>query len=472
MRLPPARLALVALVALLVLAALPAGAEPPAQAPASREQVRLTFAPVVRQVAPAVVNIYTKRIVRAQVSPLFADPLFRQFFGEVPGLSRERVQRSLGSGVLIGADGTVITNHHVIKDADEVTVVLSDRREFEAKIVGSDERSDLAVLKIAAKGETFPTLVIGDSDRLEVGDLVLAIGNPFGVGQTVTQGIVSALSRTNVAGGSEVRSFIQTDASINPGNSGGALVDMDGRLIGINSAIYSKDGGSNGIGFAIPSALVRSVVASLSANGRVVRPWIGASGQAVTADLAQALGLPRPYGVLVNTLRPDSPAARAGLREGEVIVAVDGHEVDDPEALRFRLATRPLGSDVTLSVRHGTSERQIPVRLVAPPESPARDRTEIGGRTPLSGAVLVNLNPAVADELGLDSAASGVLIAEIRRGSLAERLGFQPGDLLVRVNDRPIPAVADAKRELAATPARWTLVINRGGETLSLSLGG
>ncbi|TAN70952.1 MAG: DegQ family serine endoprotease, partial [Magnetospirillum sp.] len=418
-----------------------------------------------------VVNIYTKRVVHMAASPMFADPFFRRFFGEVPGMTRDRVQSSLGSGVLIGADGTVVTNHHVIKDADEVTVVLSDRREFEARIVGSDERSDLAVVKIDSKGETFPTLVLGDSDRVEVGDVVLAIGNPFGVGQTVTQGIISALARTNV-GVSDFRSFIQTDAAINPGNSGGALVDMDGKLIGINTAIYSKDGGSNGVGFAIPTALVRNVVAGISKGGKVVRPWLGAGGQAVTADLAQALKLARPLGVLINNVHRDSPAARAGLQNGDVIVAVQGREVDDPEAMRFRLATLPVGGDAQLTVLRGGAERQISVRLIAPPEIPARDTTEIGGRNPFSGATIVNVNPALAEEIGIDSGLSGVLVLGVRRGSVAHRLGVQPGDLILRINDKPVTSVADAKQLMAGERPRWSITINRNGETMTQVIGG
>jgi serine protease Do len=456
---------------LALLAAAPAARAETQVVPTSREQVRLTFAPVARQVAPAVVNIYTKRVVRAAASPLFADPFFRRFFGDVPGMSQERVQRSLGSGVMIAADGTVVTNHHVIKDADEVTVILSDRREFEARIVGSDERSDIAVLKIEGGRESFPTLPLGDSDAIEVGDVVLAIGNPFGVGQTVTQGIVSALARTNV-GASDVQSFIQTDAAINPGNSGGALVDLQGRLIGINTAIYSKDGGSNGIGFAIPTALVRQVAASIAKGGKVVRPWLGASGQAVTADLAQAMKLPRPIGVLVNHIHPDSPAARAGIRDGDIITAVEGREVDEPEGLRFRLATLPIGGDARLTVLRSGSELNVPVRLVAPPENPPRDQTEIAGRNPFAGATLVNLNPALAEELGMNSTLNGVMIFGIRRGSVAARLGLQPGDMLLKVNDRQVTSVAEARRLLGAESARWAITIKRNGEVMSLVLGG
>ncbi len=444
------------------------------QVPTSRAGIQQSFSPLVKQAAPAVVNIYTKRVVKAAASPLLADPFFRRFFGDrlPPGMTQDRVQRSLGSGVIVTNDGTVITNHHVIKDADEVTVVLADRREFEATIVGSDERTDLAVLKIETpKGERLPTLTLGDSDAVEVGDLVIAIGNPFGVGQTVTSGIVSALARTNV-GVSDYRSFIQTDAAINPGNSGGALVDMNGQLIGINSAIYSKDGGSNGIGFAIPAALVRTVWSSITQTGKVVRSWLGVSGQPVTNELAQAMHLPRPIGVLVNDINRDSPAIRGGLKSGDVITHVNGREVDDPEGLRFRLATLPPGSDAQLSVLRDGAERTVTVRLIPPPENPPSDTSEITGNTPLAGAVIANINPALAEENNLPSSASGVVILRIRRGSIANRLQFQPGDILVKINDRPVTSVAEAKRLMDRDRGGWVITLNRGGETLSLQVGG
>ncbi|MCC7167320.1 MAG: trypsin-like peptidase domain-containing protein, partial [Rhodospirillales bacterium] len=297
--------------ALFALAALPAWAQ---SVPQSRDQIRLSFAPLAKQTAPAVVNIYTRKVVQTRqvVSPFMNDPFFQRFFGEQfgMGMPQERIQRSLGSGVIVGAEGVIVTNHHVIKDSDEITVVLSDRREFEAQLVGSDERTDLAVLRIQTKGEKLPALDWGDSDALEVGDLVLAIGNPFGVGQTVTSGIVSALARTT-AGITDFQFFIQTDAAINPGNSGGALITMDGKLVGINTAIYSRDGGSNGIGFAIPAAMGRSVVGGILATGKPIRPWLGAAGQTVTAEIAQSLGLAKPMGVFVNNLHPGGPAEKA-----------------------------------------------------------------------------------------------------------------------------------------------------------------
>jgi len=459
-----------AALALLLAAATPAFSQ---AVPTSREQIQQSFSPVVKQAAPAVVNIYTKRVVKTAASPLFADPFFRRFFGDnlPPGVTKERVQRSLGSGVILTGDGTVITNHHVIKDADEVTVMLADRREFEAQIIGSDERSDLAVLKIDTKAEQLPVLPLGDSDAIEVGDLILAIGNPFGVGQTVTSGIVSALARTNV-GITDYRSFIQTDAAINPGNSGGALVDMSGKLVGINTAIYSRDGGSQGIGFAIPTALVKNVVASITQTGKAVRPWLGASGQAVTNELAQALKLPRPVGVLINAVHKDSPAAKAGLKVGDVVTLVNGREVDDAEGMRFRLATLAPGADAKMTLVRDGVEKTVSVHLIAPPEVPARDATDVGGATPFAGATIANLNPALAEEVGMATSATGVMVLRIRRGSIAHRLQIQPGDIILRINDTPVASVADAKRLLSAERLQWRITVNREGETLSLQIGG
>jgi Do/DeqQ family serine protease len=293
-------------------------------------ELKLSFAPIVQRVAPAVVNVYAAKVVENR-NPLFDDPLFRRFFGS-PDMPRERVQRSLGSGVIVDPSGLVVTNNHVIEGASEIKVALSDKREFEAEVVLKDPRTDLAIMRIKDQRERFPAIEFGDSDDLQVGDVVLAIGNPFAVGQTVTQGIVSALARTQI-GITDYQFFIQTDAAINPGNSGGALVDVHGRLAGINTAIYSRSGGSIGIGFAIPANMVKVVVASARGGGAaVLRPWLGAKLQAVTAEIAESLSLKRPSGALVATVSPRSPASRAGLRTGDVIVAIDGQIVDDPNA--------------------------------------------------------------------------------------------------------------------------------------------
>lgn len=441
------------------------------QVPGSAEEVTLSFAPLVKKAAPAVVNIYTRKVVQTrQVSPLFNDPFFRRFFGEGFGRGlgqpQQRVQNSLGSGVIVNADGLIVTNHHVIDGADEITVVLADRRDFEATVVGKDERTDLAVLRIDTKGEKLPFLEFRDSDTLQVGDLVLAIGDPFGVGQTVTSGIVSALARTHV-GISDLNFFIQTDAAINPGNSGGALVTMDGKVAGINTAIFSKSGGSHGIGFAIPSNMVRSVIAALTHGGRLIRPWMGASGQTVTAEIAASLGMARPMGVLINTIDPRSPAREAGIEVGDVLLAVNGQTVDDPQGLRFRLAILTVGKTADLTIWRRGQARDVTLRLVAPPEDPPRDTTEIDGTNPLSGATVANMSPALADELGLDAAESGVFVLELRRGATAGGLGFRPGDRILAINGDEIVSVSQLKTVLARKVDRWRISLSRGGKALN-----
>src|SRR3982750_4844711 len=328
----------------------------PAQAqdrrvPASAADVKLSYAPIVQRVQPAVVNVYAAKTVQNR-NPLLDDPVFRRFFG-VPGQQPEQMQRSLGSGVMVDPSGLVVTNNHVIEGADQVKVSLSDKREFEAEIVLKDSRTDLAVLRLKDSHEKFPTLDFANSDELLVGDVVLAIGNPFGVGQTVTHGIISALARTQV-GITDYQFFIQTDAAINPGNSGGALVDMNGRLAGINTAIYSRSGGSQGIGFAIPANMVRVVVASAKGGGKAVkRPWLGARLQAGAPEIAETLGLRAPSGALVANVAPGSPAARAGLKLSDLIVAIDGQTIEDPNAFDYRFATRPLGGTAQIDVQRG-----------------------------------------------------------------------------------------------------------------------
>ena len=437
------------------------------QVPSSRTQVRLSFAPLVRKAAPAVVNIYTRKVVKTRrFSPLFNDPFFRRFFGEGfggrMGIPRERVQNSLGSGVIVDADGLIVTNEHVIEGAETITVVLADRREFDATIVGIDERTDLAILRVDAGGARLPFLELRDSDTLEVGDLVLAIGNPFGVGQTVTSGIVSAQARTGV-GTADLGSFIQTDAAINPGNSGGALVSMDGRLVGINSAIFSKSGGSLGIGFAIPSNMVRTVIAGVR-GGRLVRPWFGAWGQVVSADIATNLGMERPVGVLVNRVHKRGPADRARLRVGDVILSVNGHEVNDPKALKFRIATLPVGDVAEITVWRKGRERTLTVKLVEPPEEPPRAITELSGPQPLAGATVANMSPALAADVGLDEFEPGIVIVQLRRGSNALRLGFRLGDRILAVNGKDVETVRRLKKSLMKKTSRWRIVIERDGQ--------
>jgi Do/DeqQ family serine protease len=463
---PQLRIAILWAVAVLAIGAEPAVAQQ-RQVPASANQLELSFAPVVKRVAPAVVNVYAARIV-ANNNPFLADPFFRQFFGAVP---REQVERSLGSGVIVDPSGLVVTNFHVIDGASQVKVALADKREFEADIVLKDQRSDLAVLRIKGVKERFPTLDFADSDELQVGDVVLAIGDPFGVGQTVTHGIVSAVARTQV-GISDYQFFIQTDAAINPGNSGGALVDMAGRLIGINSAIYSRSGGSQGIGFAIPANMVRVVVASAEGgSGAVKRPWLGAKLQTVTADIADSMGLARPSGALVANVTPAGPAAKAGLKAGDLIVSVDGAVVEDPNAFGYRFATKPLGGTAQIGlVRQGHS-MTLPIALQSLPDTP-RQEVEIKARSPFMGATVANLSPALADELRLDPQAEGVVITDVAEGSSAHSVGFQKGDVVVSVNNEKIAKSADLERVTSAGGRQWRITIMRGGQQISVTFRG
>src|SRR5579883_2605938 len=348
-------------------------AEPLRQVPQEQTGVLLSFAPVVKKAQPAVVNVYASRTDRRPRNPLFDDPIFRHFFGDGGnGRPGSPTARSLGSGVLVDPSGLVVTNYHVIEGMTDIRVALADKREYDADIVLRDQRTDLVVLRLKG-GDNFPTMELGDSESLEVGDIVLAIGDPFGVGQTVTQGIVSALARTQV-GISDYGFFIQTDAAINPGNSGGALVDMQGKLVGINSAIFSQTGSSIGIGFAIPVNMVKVVLSAAKGGGHAVRrPWLGASLQSVSREIADSLGLDRPSGALVADLSPVSPAAEAGVQRGDLITAVDGQSVDDPEGLGYRLATKPLGGAASLTVIRSGKELSLPIKLLPAPEVPPRD---------------------------------------------------------------------------------------------------
>jgi Do/DeqQ family serine protease len=435
--------------------------------PSSLNEIRLSYAPVVQRAAPTVVNVYAAKTVAAQ-NPFGDDPIFRRFFG-VPG--GDQVQRSLGSGVLVDASGLVVTNNHVIEGADQVKVSLSDKREFEAEMVLKDARSDLAVLRLKAQGERFPAIEFSDSDALQVGDVVLAIGNPFAVGQTVTHGIVSAVARTQV-GISDYQFFIQTDAAINPGNSGGALVDLSGRLVGINTAIFSRSGGSQGIGFAIPANMVKVVVASAKGGGSAVkRPWLGARLQAVTPEIAESLGLKRPTGALVASLTAGSPGARGGLKTGDVIASIDGQEVEDPNAFDYRFATKSLGGNARVGIMRSGKEITVTVALEPLPDTP-HDELVIATRSPFQGAKVSNLSPALADDLRLDPATDGVVITAVTDGSPAQSLGFHAGDLVVSVNNQKIGKTRDLERATSQPSRVWRITIMRGGQQMSVVLSG
>jgi serine protease Do len=432
--------------------------------PASHQQLMLSYAPLVKKAAPAVVNIYTNRKIK-EISPLMGDPFFRQFFGG--NLVREREVSSLGSGVIVDSAGLVMTNNHVVKNSDEIKVVLSDRREYEAEIILADPTTDLALLKLKNVTGELPKLELADSDGIEVGDIVLAIGNPFGVGQTVTSGIVSALARTTV-GITDYQFFIQTDAAINPGNSGGALLDMNGKLLGINTAIYSRTGSSNGIGFAIPSNMVATVLHNQK-GGKVVRPWFGAALQPVTQDVADSIGLDTPRGALVKDTYPGSPAARAGLKKGDVILAFDGKETPDAQSLKFRIATSPLHHEATLNILRNGKRESLSLSLEAPPETPARDLTRIEGRSPLSGAVVANLSPALASEIGFHEY-SGVVILKIVPQSKAGIIGFAQQDIILAVNNQKIASVNQLKTALSKPVRNWIISFKRGDKVVEVTL--
>jgi Do/DeqQ family serine protease len=436
----------------------------------SPNDLRLSYAPVVQRASPAVVNVYAAKVVHAR-NPMFEDPIFRRFFG-TPGdpRGRDQVQRSLGSGVLVDQSGLIVTNVHVIEGADEVKVSLADKREFEASIVLKDTRTDLAILRIKSS-EKFPHLELADSDALQVGDVVLAIGNPFGVGQTVTHGIVSALARTQV-GITDYQFFIQTDAAINPGNSGGALVDMTGKLAGINTAIFSRSGGSQGIGFAIPANMVRVVVASAKSGGKAVkRPWLGAKLQAVTPEIAETLGLKLPNGALVANVAPHSPAARAGLKPSDLIVAVENQPIDDPNAFDYRFATRPLGGSAQIDVQRAGKTVKLTVPLETAPDT-NRDEVVLTGRSPFQGARVANISPAIADELHLDSQTEGVVVIDIDDGGTAASVGFQKGDIILAVNNQKISKTSDLDKASKASARLWRIVVVRGGQQINVTLGG
>ncbi len=436
----------------------PFGAWAEGQVPQSQQEITLSFAPVVRQAAPAVVNIFVKRVVAQRRTPFADDPFFREFFRGFQD-TRPRLQNSLGSGVILTSDGYVVSNYHVVGMADEIRVVLQDRREFDAEVVLGDEDSDLAILKLKG-ADGLPALALRDDETLEVGELVLAIGNPFGVGQTVSSGIVSALARSGIRVGSGKGYFIQTDAAINPGNSGGALVDMRGDLVGINTAILSRSGGSVGIGFAIPATLVARFLAQAQEGfDSFQRPWAGVNGQSLDADLAEALGLPTPVGLMLNDLHPESPFRAAGLQQGDVILTFNGDEVHSPQEVLFYMSLAPMDAEPTVEYLHDGAVHVTNVRMQMPPETPARDPVVLGGDSVFEGLQAVRINPAVVTEYGLPFSAQGVLVTD--PGPLAARAGLRAGDIVLSVNGQDIETTQDIQQATAARTRNWTIEYQR-----------
>lgn len=456
----------VLVIALLLIAFLPLFTGPKATAqaevrvPESQQEIGLSFAPLVREASPAVVNIYTRKIVRQQQLPWpFNDPRLSQ-------RGTTRGQNSLGSGVIVEEDGVVVTNNHVIAGADEIRVVLSDRREYDAEIVLADERTDLAVLKIETEDDALPVLEFADTRSVSVGDLVLAIGNPFGVGQTVTSGIISATARTDV-GVSDFAFFLQTDAAINPGNSGGALINNRGELVGVNSAIFSRSGGSNGIGFAIPAEMVKRVVDAAVNEGRIVRPWLGLKGQSVNYNIARSQGLDRPVGIIITDIFDDGPADEAGLRVGDLVMSLNGREVFDDRGLKFLAATESPGTFVNLEILRGGQPRTVRVQLAPPPGATEAELVLLEGRHPLSGAEIAVLSPALAEEMGRDVFSdTGVLVTRTLRRSSAQSAQIRPGDMIIEINGIPIESMDDLERGLESSDSTWEYLLRRNGRDI------
>lgn len=428
-------------------------AEQPRQAPRDAGTMKSSFAPVVREAAPAVVNISARGVQQVR------DPFFEMFGGG----PQSRVTGSIGSGVIVRSDGVVVTNNHVIENMQQIRVTLNDRREYAAKVLLADERSDIAVLQLEGVEGRLPVLRIDDQEEQQVGDLVLAIGNPFGVGQTVTNGIISALNRTET-GINDSGSFIQTDAPINPGNSGGALVDMDGDLIGINTAIFSRTGSSTGVGFAVPATMVKRVVDSAVGGAKsVVRPWLGVRGDTVSADIARSLGLSRPQGLIITDVYPQGPGARAGLQKGDVITAVDGAEINDQGGLNFRVGTRSPDDTVVVAVLRGGKTQTINARVSALPGKVEAGEEAVVAQGPLAGLQGVALNPALADSLGGDPFTSGVVVTGVASNSAAAKIGLSRRDLIRQVDGRPVTSVAALGRAQRGSE----IVIVRGGRQLT-----
>jgi len=446
-----------------------------------------SYSPIIKQVAPSVVRVNVteraKDVEAPELPPFFNDPQFRQFFGTPYGygggeggrggrsgrqMQRQPEQQGLGSGVIVSADGYVLTNNHVVTGADVIKVSLNDGRELTAKVVGTDPKSDLAVIKIDAKD--LPHITFADSEKLEVGDRVLAIGNPFGIGQTVTSGMVSGLGRATM--GLDYEDFIQTDAAINPGNSGGALIDVKGRLVGINTAIYSRSGGFQGIGFAIPSNLARDVMQQLVANGKVVRGYLGITMQPIDAALAEQFSLKNREGALVSELVPGGPASKAGIQTGDVITKFDGKEVKDGRALKFQVADVAPGSSVPVEVLREGKKETLTLKVGEQPKDMALARNGGGASGEqksdsgtLNGVGVTDLDQAARREFGISSRVQGALITDVDPSSAAAEAGLRPGDVIQEINREPVQSAQDAIKLTESSETKKTLlrVWNRDG---------
>ncbi|HVY50193.1 MAG TPA: Do family serine endopeptidase [Devosia sp.] len=449
-----------------------AQAEPQRAVPQSQAEVQLSFAPLVRQVTPAVVNVYATKTEQGFQSPFQGDPFFSQLFGGDLFQSRPQTSQSLGSGVIVDPKGVIITNSHVVNGADEIHIALSGGREFPVKLLLDDPKSDLAVLQIQnASGRTFEALPFANSDDLQVGDLVLAIGNPFGVGQTVTSGIVSALARTGVETGN-FDYFIQTDAAINPGNSGGALVNLKGELVGINTAIFTRSGGSVGIGFAIPANMARTVAEAGEKGGPIVRPWFGATLQEVSTDIADSLNIDPPHGALITEVAPNSPAAKAGLQSGDAIIKIDGIDIDAPQGFDFRFATKQIGSEADITYVRGGRTADARVAVAPAPAPGANDTATISGNTRFAGTTVSTLTPPVAQDLGLPFDSKGLVVTQVAQGSPADDMGLRKGDIILSINGQDMQDAASFKSMVSRRTSGWQIVLQRNGQVIQSFISG
>ncbi|HOO37477.1 MAG TPA: DegQ family serine endoprotease [Deltaproteobacteria bacterium] len=424
-------------------------------------------ADVADKVLPSVVNISSMKTVVVHQSPFFSDPLFREFFGG--GIPRERVQRALGSGVIVSEDGYIVTNNHVVGGADKVEVRLSDERVFQARIIGTDPKSDVAIIKIEEQG--LPAITIGDSSSLRIGSFVLAVGNPFGLEQTVTMGIVSALGRSGL-GITDYENFIQTDAAINPGNSGGALVNMNGELIGINTAILSRTGGSVGIGFAIPINLVMSIKKSIELHGEVVRGWLGVSVQEITPKIAEALSLRSTKGVLISEVITDSPAEKGGIRQGDVLVSINGNAVHNTASMRFLISELMPGSSVEIEIVRDGSQKTMVVTIgdLSKAQTPEH-KVVIKGDRFLEGATVADITPATRESLEIGNDVEGVLVIAVEDNTAAARTGLRPGDIIIQINNMKTPDLKEFSAVLKGLKGRKiSLSIFRQGMIMTMTI--
>ena len=432
--------------------------------PKSETEIKLSFVPLVKQAAPAVVNIYAKRIIEERRSPFSRDPFFRDFFRNF-GQLQPRVQNSLGSGVILSSDGYVVSNYHVVGGATDIRVVLNDGREISGNVILSDQESDLAVLKLNSD-EVLPYLELRKSDTVEVGELVLAIGNPFGVGQTVTNGIISGLARTGIASGSAKGYFLQTDAPINPGNSGGALIDISGALIGVNTSILSRSGGSNGIGFAIPADLVgQFLIQAKEGRTSFIRPWAGMRGQPITFEMAASLGLPAMSGMIISELHKLSPFSLAGIQVGDIITKVDGLDINSPEEMLYRMSVVGIGTTVDVSYFSQGIIKSVQIDLVEMPNIEA-EQVILGPKFIFLDLHISELTPEFQSKFGLSFSSKGLVVLD--PGRIAGRLGLRSGDLLQEINGKSVETVDEAMSSIGSLKGTGSITIRRSGRRISL----